>query len=219
MPRWLQSAFGIEGAQVGELTTFLTVAAQHPFLLLLVLALPMAIITDLIAGDAERRSLALVLARPVDRLAVAGMAMFVAAYRMGWVVLGSFLGAVIGLWWLPVGPGPQPWILGVVHLNLLALGLATAALSLLVSIPAQTRGGALSMICTIGVLSYALHFLIQVLPNYRWIGGISLFSYYNPGPILLLGRSSMWDITLLFITCAVITGLSLWWFKKRDMAL
>jgi hypothetical protein len=219
MPRWLQSAFGIEGAQVGQLNTFLTLASQHPFLLLVVLALPMAMLSNFLAGDTEKRTLALILARPVGRLWVSGMAVGVTVLRLSSVVLASLLGVWIGGKHLP-GSAQLIWsdVLQV-HLNLWALGLATTGLALWPAILAQTRGGALGLTTAAGVAMYVLHFLVQVVPTLKPLGRLGVFHYYNPGQALLLGGSLTKDTTIL-LTIALVSlvgGLAI--FRRRDLPL
>jgi ABC-type transport system involved in multi-copper enzyme maturation permease subunit len=219
MPRWLQSAFGIEGAQVGELTTFLTLAAQHPFLLLLVMALPMAMVTAFLAGDSEKRTLALILSRPVGRLAVVLVAALATALRLLLVILASLVGVWIGSRLLPPESTIQWHAVFMVHGNLLLLGLATLGLSLWPAILAQTRGGALGACVAVGILSYALHFVVQMLPVIRPLGRLSLFQYYNPGQTLLLGRTATADLWILAaVTIVTVAGAAVV-FRKRDLAL
>jgi ABC-2 type transport system permease protein len=219
MPKWLQSAFGIEGAGVGELSTFLTVAAQHPFLLLIVMALPMAIITDLIAGDQERRTMALLLARPVGRRTLVSVAFGVTLLRILSVVGASILGIWLGQGVLPEGSRFSWNAIWQVHLNLFVLGAATAGLCLLPSIFAPTRGAALGICTGIGVLSYAVHFVVQVFPPISPVGWLSVFRYYNPGPVFLLGQTAWTNIALLTAVTVVSFGLGQVLFRRRDLAL
>lgn len=219
MPRWLQSAFGIEGAQIGEITTFLTVASQHPFLLLIVLALPMAMLSDFIAGDQERRSMALILCRPVGRLVLLSTAWCVTVLRLSAVVAGSLVGVVIGSYLLPPATQINMGAVLLVHLNLLTLGWATAGLVLVPSVLGATRGSALGYCVGTGVLMYALHFVVQVLPSIKPLGRLTLFTYFNPGLVLLLGKNPWVDIVTLTLIGMAGWAVGLWLFRRRNLAL
>ena len=99
IPQWVQSAFNVGPASMSDLNGFLAVCYQHPFLMVVLLAMPVALITGWLSGDVEKRTIALVLSRPVGRLQIV---MAVAIVALTWCALAiacAWIGCLAGAQW------------------------------------------------------------------------------------------------------------------------
>lgn len=197
MPKWVQSAFNIGPSSMTELNGFLSICFQHPFLLTVLLALPVALITGWLTGDVEKRSIALVLSRPVGRLQIV---IAVAAVVLGWCALAitsALGGCFAGAEWTGLSESLNQAGLLRATANLAALVFAFTGIAAAVSAMISIRGDAVGWCLTVVLMMYVWNFLAQI-----WYGGggmtnYSLFRFYQPTNILMLNRSATSDIGVL----------------------
>lgn len=203
MPKWAQSAFNVGPESMTEINGFLAVCLQHPFLLTVLLAMPIALLTGWFSGDVEKRTIALILCRPVSRISVAGSAILVTLF---WIFVGiaaAGTGFYVGATWSQLANklSAAGLVTAVMHLG--ALILAFAGLAAAVSSLVNVRGDAVGWSLTLVLVMYVWNFLAQV-----WYAGggeknYSLFRFYKPNQILLHGASSTADaLTLVTIGLA-----------------
>jgi len=185
MPKWVQSAFDINPQSMTELNGFLSVCVQHPFLMVVLLALPVALLSGWLTGDVENRSLALVLVRPVSRFKLVAAAFLV---MTGWSALGilaTWAGCLMGAHWTGQAGSLNTAGLARAIAGLAALIFAFMGIAAVVSASLSVRGDAVGWCITIILLMYVWNFLAQV-----WYGGggvtnYSLFRFYEPTKLLL----------------------------------
>lgn len=205
MPKWVQSAFNIGPTSMTELNGFLSVCYQHPFLLTVLLAMPIALLTAWLSGDVEKRSIALVLSRPVGRIQIV---VSVAIVTLLWCALGitcAYAGCLTGAEWTGLAADLNRAGLQRATLNLAALVFAFTGIAAVVSTIISVRGDAVGWCLTIVLVMYVWNFLAQI-----WYGGggmtnYSLFRFYQPTKILLRDQVATSDA----ITLAVV-GLAGW---------
>lgn len=197
MPKWVQSAFGVGPESMTQINGFLSVCLQHPFLLTVLLALPITLLTGWLTGDVENRSLALVLSRPVGRLKLAISASAVVLFWCAMAISGAWLGCIVGASWMGLDPAPDGTQLARVIFNLAALIFAFAGIAAAISTSLSVRGDAVGWCLTTVLCMYVWNFLAQV-----WYAGggktnYSLFHYYQPTKILLQGQYDPANTTVL----------------------
>ncbi len=187
IPKWVQTAFDIGPASMTELNGYLAVIFQHPFVLTVLLALPVALLTGFFTGDIEKRSISLVLARPVSRFGVvAAIAIVVLAFcALG--VASLWAGCYFGAMWsgqsesLNAGAAVQA-ALGLAMLVFAFTGIF-AALSAFLSV----RGDAVGWCLTVVLTMYVWNFLAQIWYAGGGMANYSLFRFYQPTETLLKG--------------------------------
>lgn len=182
MPAWVQRAMGLEGP-VTSLPAFLTLVWQHPFLLAVVLAVPLVAASSFLAGEVERRTLALLLARPVGRLQILASAAFVAVLWPALSAAAAWGGTWAGVRW--TGTAPPDWrALALVAGNLYLLALASAGFALAASAMVKEKGDAVGWCVTVLLLMYVGHFLAQMYSQSAHLSQWMIFHYYTPGRLL-----------------------------------
>jgi hypothetical protein len=219
MPKWLQSAFNISPASFYELNGFVSVALQHPFLLAVLLSLPVTLITGFITGDTENGSIGLVLARPAGRLHVIISILLVVCF---WMLLDTGA-AVGGIWiggrWTHFLPQMDFHVIGRAAVNLLLLEFAFAGLATLISSFSSIRGDATGWCVTLILVMYVWNFLANVWNVAGRLMNYSLFSYYQPTQTLLHQQLPVLHLEVLGITGVAGCVLALLVFRMRDFAV
>lgn len=219
MPKWLQSAFNINPANLADLNGFLCICFQHPVVLVILLGMPIALITAFFTGDIEKRTLALVLARPVRRstitLAIALVIFFWVGVGLASVLAGCYIGA--------------SWTGQAETLNAAGIERATVALAFLVfaftgiiaglSAMMNVRGDAVGWALTLVVVMYVWNFLAQVWSGARDMANYSLFHYYRPTEIILGGALNVTHLQVLGVVGVVGWVVALLAFRLRSFPL
>jgi len=206
VPQWVQSAFNIGPSTVTELSGFLSVCYQHPFVVTVMLGVPVALITGFFTGDVERRTLAMVLVRPVARLKVVAAVALVVVF---WLVIGLLAQ------WAGVQVGAK-LTNQAANLNHPALRLAAVALGSLVfsftgivallSTLLSVRGDSVGWAVTVVLIMYVWNFLAQVWKGAAGFANYSLFGLYKPTDILLHGLTD-WRATGILALVGLIGWL------------
>lgn len=219
MPKWMQNAFQIESFSLDSINGFLAIILQHPFLLSILLILPIALITAFFTGDVEKRTLAMVLTRPISRLAVAVSVFAVVAGSL--LVLIGVIAAGITI------SARQTGLTAELNLDLLLQALINLTLLIFaftgigaaVSTLTTQRGDAVGWCLTIVLVMYVWNFLSQIwgetapLPNY------SLFHFYPPADIMIKGMTSDTNLAILAGTGAAGWLVAFVVFRLRNFSI
>lgn len=219
MPKWAQSAFNVGPESMTQINGFLAVCLQHPFLLTVLLAVPISLLTAWFSGDVEKRTIALILCRPVSRVSVAASAILVTIFWIFVGVVASGAGFYGGAAWSQVANKLSPDQLVVAVMHLCALILAFAGLAAAVSALVNVRGDAVGWSLTLVLVMYVWNFLAQV-----WYAGggeknYSLFRFYKPNQILLQNAGATADAVTLLAIGAAGFAVAVMVFRFRDFSV
>ncbi len=139
--------------------------------------------------------------------AIVGMAFLAAAtvagiYAVGLIVAAPFDAIGFGL------AGVVAW----------AFGCAIAAVATLLSVATLNRG--LSAGATAGTLiaMYLAQAIARIQPDLAWLGDLSAFRYFQATPIIDEGRFPWGDFSVFGLVAVAAWALSLWTFRRRDLA-
>lgn len=209
-------------AQSGLLGTFtlagyLSTGFTHPLYLTLAFATVVGFAARSLAGEMERGTIQLALARPVSRervylarvLAMAAVAVALAAAGPLGMMVGLLAarpdGAVAWEHFLPAG------------LASLALFWAVGGVALLGSAAASTTGRVVAWGIAGLVVSYFVDFFAAIWSVLEPLEPLSIFSYYDPARALVEGRLITEDAVTLGLTglVGVVGGLLV--FVRRDL--
>jgi ABC-2 type transport system permease protein len=214
IPRQLTD-FG--GGDVFSLSGSIAIGYIHPIAIVLVAIFAVGFATSAVAGERQRGTLEVILARPVSRRSVyvtflVAVLVFIAivlAAAIAGTVVGSALAGVADE--LPFERLPLLWLNGVL------LWGAIAALGLAASVSFDRLGPALGITLAVTVASYFLEILGSLWPDAKGLQPYSLFHYLAPRDVLN-GAASIGGFAILAVVAAVAIGWALYEFPRRDLA-
>jgi ABC-2 type transport system permease protein len=209
------TAFG--GGSVFTLGGSVALGFIHPIPIVLVAVVAIGFPAAALAGERQRGTLEVLLARPISRRRVYGtmlatMVLFViaaVAADVAGVVAGAALFDVIGEL-----PGDR---LALAAANAALLFAALGAIALAVSASFDRLAPVLGVTLAFAVTSYAVEFLGAIWPELAWLRPWSVFSYFQPAEIIQ-GAGDPGDVVVLAAVFVVATAFGLWRFPRRDLA-
>jgi beta-exotoxin I transport system permease protein len=205
------------GGDIFSLSGSLALAFIHPITILLTSVFSVGFSAGAIAGERQRGTLEVALARPISRrafyvtlfaAALGFVAVTVAALLAGGVG-GSLFAGVIGE--LPIRHLPLLWLNGVLLFgSFMAVGLAASA-------SFDRLPPALGLTIGFVVVMYFLEVVGSMWPAAESLRPYSLFHYLQPKAILS-GAGSPLDAAVLVAIIVLATTLALVVFPRRDLA-
>ena len=209
------ASFG--GGDIFSLSGAMALGFIHPITIILVCVFAVGFATASIAGERQRGTLEVVLARPVSRrtvyltLAIAIVA-FV-AISVASFILGGVIGAVIGgvADELAADRLPLLWLNGVL------LYASFAAIGLAASVSTDRLTPALGVTVAILVVMYFFDVLGSLWPDAEFLQPYSLFHYLQAKAILT-GDADPFNLGLLAVVIVAGVAYALAIFPRRDLA-
>jgi ABC-2 type transport system permease protein len=193
LPKGIQAFLGMDRLPVNTIGGFLAVVYQHPFMLAAFLAFPVVAGSAFLAGEVERKTIALLLCRPIRRISMVISSAAVCAVWLAVLVACACGGTYVGVGWVQAEP-PDYMQLAAVALNLYLLGLAVSGISIMFSAMLSERGDAAGWTVTAVLVMYVGNFIGQVWPAAKPFAGYSLFNYFTPGRIFVEGAAPLLNL-------------------------
>ena len=189
----------------------------HPIAIILTSVFAVGFSTSAVAGERQRGTLEVALARPISRptlyltLLVASFAFVAAtiAALLAGSVTGSLFAGVIGE--LAVWSVPLLWLNGVLLFG------SFAAIGLAASVSFDRFTPALGLTIGTVVVAYFLEILGSLWPDAEFLQPYSLFHYLKPKAVLT-GAAAPFDFAILAVVIVVGMGWALAVFPRRDLA-
>jgi len=205
------------GGDVFSLTGSLALGLVHPISIALIAVFAVGYAATAVAGERQRGTLEVLLARPLDRRALyltllAAMLLFVSV-----ALTAIFLGAVAGAVLFDVAEDLRPEALAAAWLNSLFLYGTIGGLGLAASVSFDRQAPALGVTLAFTIVSYAVYFLALLWPDARWMAPYSVF-HYLPASEVLGGDLDPGDLLVLGGVLAASAAYSLVVFPRRDLA-
>jgi ABC-2 type transport system permease protein len=195
----------------------LAVGYNHPLTKVAICVFAVGLTSGAIAGELERGTLDLLLARPLRRRKLIQGSALACLLATIFVCASMFLGTVVGA---KIGGinGEVAWIDFIwITLNAIALVLAMSGLGYFFSALAQRAGQATSW--TGGLLAgmFFLDWFATLWDKVEPLTPISLFHYFQPPDII--NGSSTWSVNItVLITVAVLAfSVAIVVFERRDL--
>ncbi|MBA2382249.1 MAG: ABC transporter permease subunit, partial [Chloroflexi bacterium] len=205
------------GGDVFSLSGSIAVGFIHPIAIILVSIFAVGFATSAVAGERQRGTLEVILARPISRRSVyltflAAALVFIAivqAAAIAGTILGTGIAGVASE--LQVERLPLLWFNGVLFWGTIgAIGLAA-------SVSFDRLGPAFGITLALVVVSYFLEILGSLWPDAKGLQPYSLFHYLTPRDVLN-GVASASGFALLAVVAAMAIGWALFEFPRRDLA-
>jgi ABC-2 type transport system permease protein len=204
------------GADIFSLSGAIALGFIHPIPIILSSVFAVGFSASAIAGERQRGTLEVALARPLSRrrlyvtLLVASLAFVAAnvtALLTGAVAGSAFAGVIREL---PVGNLPFVWLNGVL------LFAALAGVGLAASVSFDRAAQATGLTLTFALVNYFLEILGSLWPAAEYLEPYSLFHYLKPKAILS-GAAAPLDDLVLITVFAIAIAWALIVFPRRDL--
>ncbi|MBA2720983.1 MAG: ABC transporter permease subunit [Chloroflexi bacterium] len=205
------------GADVFSLGGSIALGYLHPISIILVSIFAIGFATAAVAGERERGTLEVLLARPLSRRTVYVTLLAVTLTFIGLILVAASIGTVIGsaiagvLDQLPIERLPFVWVNG------LLLWGSFAAIGLAASVSFDRFTPAIGATLAIVIVSYFLYVLGSLWPDAKGLEPYSLFHYLSTREILG-GTVDVLGFGLLAAVGAVAIAWALIEFPRRDLA-
>jgi ABC-2 type transport system permease protein len=205
------------GGDIFSLSGSIALGAIHPISLILNSIFAVGFATSAIAGERQRGTLEVLLARPISRRTTYLTLLVATLTFIGVGVLATIVGAIGGsaiggvLDELAVDRLPIVWLNGFL------LFAAIAAIGLAASASFDRLTPALGFTVGLVVVMYFLEVLGTFWPDAKGLQPYSLFHYYQPKEILEGGLTTL-NLGLPAAVAAVAIIWALFEFPRRDLA-
>jgi ABC-2 type transport system permease protein len=213
----MQQFMRFGGGDMFTLSGSIAVGYIHPIAIALLAVFAIAFPLSGVAGERQRGTLEIVLARPVSRrsyyvtLLVAAtlfISLAVAATLVGTTIAAGAVGVLDEL---EVANMPLLWLNGVL------LYFAIAAICFAASVSFDRMAPAAGVASTIVLIAYTLQIIGSLWPDAEWLQPYSLFFYLKPDDVLREGLQVV-DSVLLLVVGALAVVYALIAFPRRDLA-
>jgi ABC-2 type transport system permease protein len=204
------------GGDIFSLPGAMALGFIHPISLILQSVFAVGYSAAAVAGERQRGTLEVTLARPISRRTLYGT-LFVAAFTfLAATTTALIAGSVSGAMFegvqreLAIDALPLLWLNGVL------LFAAIASIGLAASISFDRFAPALGLTLSVVVISYFLEVLGSLWPDARPLQPYSLFHYLQPRAILM-GHGAASDVGVLAMIVALAVTYALIVFPRRDL--
>jgi ABC-2 type transport system permease protein len=205
------------GADPFSLNGAVALGAVHPIALGLQMVYPVGFAAFAIAGERQRGTLEVLLARPVSRRSVFAT-LFVALVSFAAMTTAAHvLGTVVGAAIYGVADQLQASTLVFLGINTVALLTALAAVCLAASAVFDRPSTPLAIGLLVVIGGYVLEVLGTLWPDAEFLQPYSPFHYLRPLDVLA-GRDVNSDLVVLAGIVGAAVAFALWRFPRRDLA-
>jgi len=209
------ASFG--GGDVFSLSGSIALGFIHPIMIILVSVFAVGFATSSIAGERQRGTLEVLLARPVSRRSVyVTLAVSVAGF-IAITVAAFLLGGALGATVAGVADELAAERLPILWLNGVLMFGSFAAIGLAASVSSDRLAPALGVTVGILVVMYFLDVLGSLWPDAEVLQPYSLFHYLQAKAILV-GQADAFNFGLLGAVVAAGVVYALVVFPRRDLA-
>jgi ABC-2 type transport system permease protein len=205
------------GGDIFTLPGSIALGFIHPIALLLSSIFAVGFTTAAVAGERQRGTLEVVLARPISRRTLY-VTLLICALLFVAVVMAAFLiGVVISATANGVAGEIVPGRVVLVWFNGILLFGAIAAIGLAASVSFDRLSPALGITVAIVIVSYFLQILGSLWPDAKGLQPYSLFHYLQPKEVLS-GTLDVVNFVILGVVALIAIVAALAIFPRRDLA-
>jgi ABC-2 type transport system permease protein len=205
------------GGDIFSLSGALALGAIHPISLLLVSIVAVGFSASAVAGERQRGTLEVLLARPLSRRTVYVTLLAATLVFVAVTLAATIVGAIVGSGLAGVANELEFGRLPLLWFNGFLIFGAIGAIGLAASVSFDRLTPALGITIGLVVLMYFLDVLGTFWPDAKWLQPYSLFHYYAPKSVLE-GVSSAGDLLIGAVVGVAAIAWALVVFPRRDLA-
>ena len=213
----LESLTAIGGGSVFTLDGSIALSFIHPIPIAMVAVLAIGYPIAALAGERQRGTLEVLLARPISRRRVYATALAATCLFVVGAMAASLVGVVAGATLFDVADELRMDRLLAVWANAALLFTTLGALALAASASFDRVAPALGLVLGFLIVSYAVELLGALWPDMAAWRPWSVFHYFQPAEIMA-GDASPADAAILAGIAAAAAAYALWIFPRRDLA-
>lgn len=213
----MQQFMRFGGGDMFTLTGSIALGYIHPISIALLAVFAIALPLSSVAGERQRGTLEIVLARPVSRRSYYLTLLVAAVLFIGLAVAATLVGTVIAAAAVNVLDQLNPANLPLLWLNGVLLYFAIAAITFAASVTFDRTGPAAGIALAIVLVAYFLQIIGSLWPDAAWLQPYSLFHYLQPDLVLREGLQ-VFDTVLLLVAGGAAVVYALVVFPRRDLA-
>jgi ABC-2 type transport system permease protein len=195
----------------------ITLGLQHPLAIAFVGLFAIGSTTGAVAGEREKGTLEVLLARPISRTSLYVTLAVAILILVALVLLALLGGQVVGVMVQGLTGELDLGAMPLVLLNGLLLWGAFAAFGLAASVSFDRLGPALGLSLAYLLVNYFLEILGSLWTDVAWSQEYSLFHHFQPGEVLE-GKADPLDFLILGVAVLVPVVYALIVFPRRDLA-
>jgi len=213
----LDALTAIGGGSVFTLDGSIALSFIHPIPIALVAVLAIGHPVAALAGERQRGTLEVLLARPISRRRIYATALAATWVFVVAALAANLAGVVAGAVLFGVAEELRLDRLLLVWANAVLLFTTLGALALAASASFDRVAPTLGTVLAFAITSYAVELLGALWPDMAGWRPWSFFHYFLPAEIMA-GRASAGDAVVLAAIAVAATAYGLWIFPRRDLA-
>jgi ABC-2 type transport system permease protein len=205
------------GGDVFSLPGAIALGYVHPIAIILVSIFAIGFSTSAVAGERQRGTLEVLLARPLSRIGVYATLLAAALLFIALVLIAASVGTILGSALVGVLDELPADRLPILWLNGMLLWGSFAAIGLAASVSFDRLTPAIGITVAIVIVMYFLDILGSLWPDAKGLQPYSMFHYLASRDVLT-GTVNPAGFALLAAVGAVAIGVALVVFPRRDLA-
>jgi ABC-2 type transport system permease protein len=205
------------GGDVFSLSGAIALGFVHPISVALVSVFAVGFAASAVAGERQRGTLEVILARPVSRRRLYVTLLVACVTFLAIVIAAQVLGSYVGSLAFGVAHEVAVGNLVILWLNGVLLYTAFASIGLAASVSFDRLGPALGITLAVVVIAYFLQILGTLWPDAKPLQPYSLFQYLHAKDVL---SGTYHPLDFAVLAAVVVAGFAwaLWEFPRRDLA-
>jgi len=213
----LQQVMHFGGGDIFTLSGSIALGFIHPIAIALLCVFAIAFPLSTIAGERQRGTLEVVLARPISRRTYYLTLLFAGLLFIGLALAALMTGTLVAATGANVVSQLQTANLPALWLNGALLYFAIAAITFAASVSFDRLAPAAGVVLAVVLISYFLQILGSLWPDADWLQPYSLFHYLDASKVLTSGLQ-VFDTALLATIAVIAVVYALIVFPRRDLA-
>ena len=209
--------FNFGSGSIFTLPGVLTLGLQHPLAIAFIGIFAVGSTVGAIAGERERGTLEVLLARPLPRRALYATAGVAVMIMISLVLAALLAGQMAGVALEGIARELDLVQMPLVFLNGLLLWGAFAAFGMAASVSFDRQAPALGLTMAFLLINYFVEILGSLWRDVAWSQSYSLFHHFQPGKILT-GKTEWLDFAILAVVIIIPVAYALVVFPRRDLA-
>ena len=205
------------GGDIFSLSGAIALGFVHPISVALVSVFAVGFATSAVAGERQRGTLEVLLARPLSRTQLYVTLLAACLSFIAVVVAAQVAGSLAGSLVFGVAGEVSPANLVLLWFNGVLLYGAFASIGLAASVSFDRLGPALGLTVAVVVISYFMQVLGTLWPDAKGLQPYSLFHYLHAKDLLANALHPM-DLVVLAAVLALGVAWSVYEFPRRDLA-